>query len=131
MVFGKELLMKLEMKIARKNNDVQVMNIMDILEIVIVGNVQKKILDFNPLTPISSMKKEIKAKIKWGKTPAEQLYKAVVRYIEANGGTAVVIGSIALVQETPLKFNYGVMVRVTGKKPIFKVKETLTPNISR
>ena len=51
MVFGKELLMKLEMKIARKNNDVQVMNIMDILEIVIVGNVQKKILDFNHLTP--------------------------------------------------------------------------------
>ena len=50
MVFGKELLMKLETKIVRKNNDVQVMNIMDILEIVSVGNVQKKILDFNPLT---------------------------------------------------------------------------------
>ena len=47
MEFDKEPLMKLEMKTARKSNDVQAMNIMDILEIVIVGNVQKKILDFN------------------------------------------------------------------------------------
>ena len=65
------------------------------------------------------LKKKKAEKIKWGRTPIEQLYKAVVRYVEANGGTAVVIGGIALVEEGPNKFNYGIMVRATGKKPTF------------
>ena len=61
-------------------------------------------------------------KIKWGKGVTDKLYKAVVGYVEANGGTAVVIGGIALVDEGTAKYNYGVMVRVTGKKPVFPKK---------
>lgn len=57
-------------------------------------------------------------KIKIGNKVTEELYNAVVKYVESKGGTVAVIGGIALVQESPLKYNYGVMVRVTGKKPI-------------
>jgi hypothetical protein len=59
------------------------------------------------------MKKEIKTGDKY----IDNLYKAVVDYIKNRGGSVVVIGGIALVQEDERKFNYGVMVRVTGKKP--------------
>lgn len=59
------------------------------------------------------MKKEIKTGDKY----IDNLYKAVVDYIKNRGGSVVVIGGIALVQEDEHKFNYGVMVRVTGKKP--------------
>ena len=61
-----------------------------------------------------------KKTIKWGNDVTDKLYKAVVAYVEKNGGTAVVIGGIALVQEDARQFNYGVMVRVIGKKPEFK-----------
>ena len=59
----------------------------------------------------------MKRKIKTGKDDTDILYEAVRAYIENRGGSVVVIGGIALVQESPLKYNYGLMVRVTGKKP--------------
>ena len=61
-----------------------------------------------------------KKRIKTGDKKTDALYEAVRNYIESKGGTVVVIGGIALVQEDPMmKFNYGIMVRVTGRKPIF------------
>ena len=62
------------------------------------------------------MKKEIKTNDK----VLDSLYKAVMKYVEKHGGTALIIGGVAIVQESPLEFNYGVMVRITGKKPVFK-----------
>ena len=59
-------------------------------------------------------------KISTGDEIVDKLYEAVRNYIEAKKGTVVVIGGIAIVQESPLKFNYGVMVRITGKKPTIK-----------
>jgi len=48
----------------------------------------------------------------------EKLYKAVESYIKANGGSVVVIGGICIVKEDMrAKFNYGLMVRITGKLP--------------
>lgn len=52
----------------------------------------------------------------------DALYQAVIDYIKSRGGKVAVIGGIALVQESHLKFNYGLMVRVTGKKPNFEKK---------
>ena len=46
------------------------------------------------------------------------LYDAAIKYIKNRGGSALVIGGVALVTE-PLapKYNYGLMIRITGKKP--------------
>jgi len=64
--------------------------------------------------------KKGKKKISTGDKVVDNLYEAVREYIEARKGTVVVIGGIALTQESPLEFNYGVMVRITGKKPTIK-----------
>ena len=66
------------------------------------------------------MKKKYKKIIVKDDILVDRLYRAVVNYIENHGGTALVIGGIALVQESPLKFNYGIMIRITGKKPVFE-----------
>ena len=39
----------------------------------------------------------------------------VLRWVKANGGSAVVIGGVGLMQESP--FNYFVCVKCTGVKP--------------
>lgn len=65
-------------------------------------------------------KQKSKKKIKWGNTPTDRLYKAILAYVKAYEGTAIVIGGIALVREGPSEFNYGIMVRCTGKLPVFK-----------
>lgn len=59
-------------------------------------------------------------KIKTGNSTTDKLYEAVRNYIEERDGSVVIIGGIALVQEGPLEFNYGVMIRITGKKPVIK-----------
>ena len=57
-------------------------------------------------------------KIKTGDKTTDNLYEAVKKYVEKRGGSVLVIGGLALVKENPLlKYNYGVMVRITGKKP--------------
>jgi hypothetical protein len=66
-------------------------------------------------------------KIVWGRSPVEQLYKATVRYIEKNGGSALVVGGIAIVQEGGDERRYGIIVEVFGKKPIMPNPELLTP----
>jgi hypothetical protein len=50
----------------------------------------------------------------------EELYKATINYIKTNKGTVVVIGGIAIVDEGLGKYKYGLMIRIMGKKPIFK-----------
>ena len=59
-------------------------------------------------------------KISTGDKVVDKLYEAVRTYIQDRKGSVVVIGGIAIVQESPLEFNYGVMVRITGKKPTMK-----------
>ena len=59
-------------------------------------------------------------KIKTGEKDVDALYEAVRAYITNRKGTVVVIGGVALVQEDARKFNYGLMVRITGKRPTFK-----------
>lgn len=61
-------------------------------------------------------------KINSGDKTIDNLYQAVINYIQKRNGTAVVIGGIALVDEGDAKFNYGVMVRVTGIKPSLPTK---------
>jgi hypothetical protein len=48
----------------------------------------------------------------------DALYKAVQRYVEANGGNLSVIGGVE-VQQWPEDFayNFRVAIRCTGKKP--------------
>ena len=68
------------------------------------------------------MKKEIKIKgeIKTGNKIIDKLYEAVRNYIESKGGSVVVIGGVQIVQMPgDLKFNWGLNVRITGKKPDF------------
>lgn len=67
------------------------------------------------------MKKE--KKIVWKRDVTDQLYKAVFNYVKKHNGTAVVMGGIALVKEGPNDFNYGIMVRCTGKLPEFPNKK--------
>ena len=55
---------------------------------------------------------------KTGDKVLDNLYQAVVKYIEKNKGNVVVIGGVALVNEGE-KYKYGLMVRITGKKPKF------------
>ena len=61
-------------------------------------------------------------KIKTGDKTVDKLYEAVRDYVEARSGSVIVVGGIAIVQESELKFNYGVMIRVTGKLPMNKPK---------
>ena len=59
-------------------------------------------------------------KIKTGNKHTDKLYEAVRDYIEANKGTVVVIGGIAIMQEPhDSEYKYSLLVRIVGKKPNF------------
>ena len=59
-----------------------------------------------------------KRKINTGDKVVGRLYEAVRDYVETRGGTVVVIGGIQIVQmPDDLKMNWGLNVRITGKKP--------------
>lgn len=62
-------------------------------------------------------------KLNTGDRTTDKLYQAVIDYIEKRDGKALIIGGVAVVDEGR-KFNYGLMVRITGKKPKFPQKET-------
>jgi predicted ATP-grasp superfamily ATP-dependent carboligase len=53
-----------------------------------------------------------------GRDLISQLYRAVVRYVNKNKGTVVVIGGIQI-QHVPGQHSYYVAVKVTGKVPSF------------
>lgn len=47
--------------------------------------------------------------------------KAIIKYVEAMGGTALVVGGVSIGQEPgALKYNYFIQVNITGKKPTKK-----------
>ena len=56
---------------------------------------------------------------------ADRLLRAVGRWVEACGGTALIAGGIGLIPPDPfgLKYNYSVVIGVTGKMPV----KTATP----
>ena len=64
-------------------------------------------------------KKQKKIVIKTGNKVVDKLYEAVRDYVESKGGSVVVIGGIQIVQmPDDLKYNWGLNIRITGKKPI-------------
>ena len=54
-----------------------------------------------------------------GRDPISQLYRAVIRYVEANGGTLAVIGGISIIRFDERDGNFTVGVRCSGKRPQF------------
>ena len=60
-----------------------------------------------------------KKQIKTGDKNIDRLYQSVIDYVKKNKGSVDVIGGIAIVDEGK-KNKYGVMIRVLGRKPIFK-----------
>ena len=56
-----------------------------------------------------------------GRDPISQVYRAIDRYVRANGGKVAVIGGIEL-QEWPddRKLNFKIAVKCIGVKPKFK-----------
>lgn len=72
-------------------------------------------------------KKKIQKKVKRterlkGRDTVSRLYNSVIEYVEELGGSCIVIGGIAIVQEDPNENRFGIMVRVLGKKPTFPFK---------
>lgn len=48
----------------------------------------------------------------------DRLYRAAEEWVKANGGTALVGSGVCVVHEPGAReFNYGLMVRLTGKPP--------------
>jgi hypothetical protein len=71
-----------------------------------------------PLERCPMPKKPIKIT---GRDFVSQLYRAVARYVESNGGVIVAIGGIQI-QEWPDdgKFKFTVAVKCAGKRPVFE-----------
>ena len=64
--------------------------------------------------------KKIKAwKVDTGDKFVDALYEAVINYVESNQGKVLMINGISRVNEDERKYNYGIMVRITGRPPIF------------
>lgn len=58
-----------------------------------------------------------------GRSLHDRLYRAVVNYVEAHGGSLIVIGGIDVQQfPTDRVGNFRVAVRCTGRPPVFKPK---------
>ena len=65
-------------------------------------------------------KRRQRARPKLDRSPYMQLYRAVARYVKSKGGQVVVAGGVQIMQEPgDGDFRYGVVVRVTGRKPTF------------
>ena len=55
-----------------------------------------------------------------GRDSVMQLYRAVVRYVKANGGQVVVIGGVEMQEwSADGKQSYRIAVKCTGKRPEF------------
>lgn len=53
------------------------------------------------------------------KRTTEGLYKMVAKYLLEAGGSAAVVGGVSIMKHpTDLKFNYHLVISVTGKSPI-------------
>ena len=72
--------------------------------------------------------KKEKKMIRTGDRITDNLYNAVRDYVEAKGGSVIVIGGIQIIQmPNDLKFNWGLNVRITGKKPILLKSASSAP----
>ena len=73
----------------------------------------------------AATKRLLKAVVKspWPKKskPIDQLYQAVIKYVESNGGKIVVIGGIAI-QHWPetTESSFDVAIKCLGRRPKFK-----------
>lgn len=64
------------------------------------------------------MNKTQQEKINTGDKTTDMLYEATRDYIKKKGGSVIVIGGIAIMKEpSDLKYNYSLVIRVTGKLP--------------
>lgn len=69
--------------------------------------------------------KKLNRKILTGDKKVDKLYKAVRDYIESKNGSVVVIGGISISRmPDDFKFNYRLVVGITGKKPVFTPHDT-------
>lgn len=51
----------------------------------------------------------------------DNFYKAVQKYIEEKGGKVVVIGGVGILkQPNDLKYNYSLVIKITGKTPKYE-----------
>lgn len=51
----------------------------------------------------------------------DQLYEAVVAYVQAHAGKVVVVGGIQIIEDlTDRSGNFKIAVKCTGKKPCFE-----------
>ncbi len=58
-----------------------------------------------------------KKRITSGDKTLDNLYSAVIKYLNYHGGTAVTIGGMAIVQEEVSEHKFGIMIRILGNKP--------------
>lgn len=54
-----------------------------------------------------------------GRDPISQLYRAVLRYVEASGGQVIVIGGVQVQEWQPRSGNYVIGIKCMGKLPKF------------
>jgi hypothetical protein len=55
-----------------------------------------------------------------GRDPVSQLYRAVIHYVEKNGGKLTVVGGIQVIQFDDNENQFTIGVKCYGKKPTFK-----------
>ena len=66
----------------------------------------------------SASKAIVRGTVNRGSDVVDDLYAAVIAFVEERGGKAVVLGGISVLQwPTDRKFNFMIGVRVTGERP--------------
>ena len=74
------------------------------------------------MTKAKKRKKPARRRLMFRKDdPAHNVQVAVVKWLEANGGDAIVVGGIGLIREGDFKFQ--VCVGITGTPPVKKVEK--------
>lgn len=53
-----------------------------------------------------------------GRDTLNDMYKAIAKYIQEAGGTAIVLGGVSITARGERKFNYTICIDVTGVPPL-------------